>query len=133
VLDEDEPDAGLSRLSISRSRTSSRKSHIPPPLKLWDTNKENLLVDVHATGGSRSSKLTPDTLQSALSSTGTLCESPLESFCQGWCRVSDGAMPLSGMKTTDRQLADVISLGSCKDSELSWENEEGVGMTQVRF
>ncbi|KAJ7912988.1 peptidase C14, caspase domain-containing protein [Mycena leptocephala] len=131
VLDEDEPDAGLSRLSISRSRTSSRKSHIPPPLKLWETNKENLLVDVHATGGSRSSKLTPDTLQSALSSTGTLCESPLESFCQGWCRVSDGAMPLSGTKDTDRQLADVISLGSCKDSELSWENEEGVGMTQA--
>jgi hypothetical protein len=40
-------------------------------------------------------------------------------------------MPLSGRKDAETQLADVLSLGSCKDSELSWENEEGIGMTQV--
>jgi len=45
--------------------------------------------------------------------------------------VSDGDEPLSVRKDSDPLLADVISLGSCKDSELSWENEEGVGMTQA--
>ncbi|KAJ6468202.1 hypothetical protein C8R45DRAFT_1017906 [Mycena sanguinolenta] len=40
-------------------------------------------------------------------------------------------MLLCGQENPSPKLADVISLGSCKDSELSWENEEGIGMTQA--
>ncbi|KAJ7633933.1 caspase domain-containing protein [Mycena rosella] len=53
------------------------------------------------------------------------CESPLAMFtCTGWCRDPDkyGAEmepPSDGVK------ADVISLASCKDSWVSWEDEEG--------
>ncbi|KAJ7157715.1 hypothetical protein C8R43DRAFT_405204 [Mycena crocata] len=39
-------------------------------------------------------------------------------------------MALSCSNVTE-ELASVISLGSCKDSELSWENEEGMGMTSA--
>ncbi|KAJ6533230.1 hypothetical protein B0H19DRAFT_1272618 [Mycena capillaripes] len=119
------------RLSISRSHVSSRKSHIPAPLKLWDIGKENLRVDTLATGSSQSSNLISAPLQSALPSTGTLYESPLAAYCQGWCRELHDDMPLSGGKDGQVERADIISLGSCKDSELSWENEEGVGMTQA--
>ncbi|KAJ7136837.1 peptidase C14, caspase domain-containing protein [Mycena epipterygia] len=119
------------RLSISRSPTVSRKSHIPAPLKLWDDNKENTDYNL-ATGSPQSSKswYTPSTAtQSALPSTGTLCESPLQAFCQGWCRTEDDVL-LPGTKKPE-ELADVISLGSCKDSELSWENEKGISMTRA--
>ncbi|KAJ7231408.1 hypothetical protein B0H12DRAFT_1263094 [Mycena haematopus] len=53
-------------------------------------------------------------------------------ICQGWCRLSgSGDVPLAGREITSPKLADVISFGSCKDSELSWESEEGIGMTQA--
>ncbi|KAJ6595026.1 peptidase C14, caspase domain-containing protein [Mycena vulgaris] len=124
------------RLSISRSRPISRKSHIPAPLKLWESNKENLQLQMDsglATGTSQS-WYTSETLvhsalvQSALPSTYTFCESPLAAFCHGWCRKdNDGLYP--GAKDPDQ--ADVISLGSCKDSELSWEDEDGMSMTRA--
>ncbi|KAF7375363.1 hypothetical protein MSAN_00423800 [Mycena sanguinolenta] len=110
--------------SISSSRLSP-KSHIPAPLKLWETNKENI---------SQSSAITSPTLQSALPSAWTPCESPLASFCEGWCRLphlKGSDMSLCGQENPSPKLPDVISFGSCKDSELSWENEEGVGMTQA--
>ncbi|KAJ7785158.1 peptidase C14, caspase domain-containing protein [Mycena maculata] len=112
----------------------TRKSHIPPPLTLRGDSKENVRADhtLATPGGSQSSKLwdTADTaVNSALSSTGTLCESPVEVFCQGWCRTAenDGL----GVMNPRQERADVISLGSCKDSELSWEDEEGVSMTRA--
>ncbi|KAF7335715.1 hypothetical protein MVEN_02227000 [Mycena venus] len=116
---------------ISRSHTSSRKSHIPAPLKLWDTNKENFRGENLTSGDIHSSKPTSSMPQSALPSAVTLCQSPLAAFCQGWCRVAGDDEPLSGRKDADPQLADVISLAACKDSELSWENEDGIGMTQA--
>ncbi|KAJ7852831.1 peptidase C14, caspase domain-containing protein [Mycena olivaceomarginata] len=136
-LKENEVGTPCSRKSfatrISRSHTSSRTSYIPAPLKLWDTNKENLGREplTLATGNLYSSNFMSPTLQSALPSAVTLCESPVAGYCQGWCRGSGGDMPLSGRKDAEAQLADVLSLGSCKDSELSWENEEGIGMTQA--
>ncbi|KAF8173239.1 peptidase C14, caspase domain-containing protein [Mycena galopus ATCC 62051] len=113
--------------SISSSRASLRKSHIPAPLELWKTNKENFRGQALATGSSQSPMISSPESWSGLLTTGTLCESPQDAFCQGWCRGSSGGA-LSGRCP---QLADIISLGSCKDSELSWENEEGIGMTQA--
>ncbi|KAJ7513099.1 peptidase C14, caspase domain-containing protein [Mycena galericulata] len=122
------------RLSISRSSPVTRRSNIPPPLKLWDLNKEN----TQASSTSQSSKLgyTAETavqsaVPSALSSTCTLFESPLEEFCQGWCRIAENDALSGGTKNPSPEMADVISLGSCKDSELSWENEEGISMTRA--
>ncbi|KAJ7466889.1 peptidase C14, caspase domain-containing protein [Mycena latifolia] len=52
------------------------------------------------------------------------CESPDGSFaCNGWCHRA----PLAD---ADESTADVISLASCKDSQLTWEDGEGrVSMT----
>ncbi|KAJ7032359.1 caspase domain-containing protein [Mycena alexandri] len=135
-IDENPGEMGDStepRLSISRSRAVSRKSHIPPPLRSWETNKENRQLPMLATGGF-SVPCTPNmniSPQSAMLNTPIWCESPDESFCQGWCRVAaDDAS--SRVKSPTGELADVISLASCKDSELSWENaSEGVSMTQA--
>ncbi|KAJ7706612.1 caspase domain-containing protein [Mycena metata] len=124
------------RLSISRSRAVSRKSHIPPPLRLWEANKENRQLPLLNTGGlqapspyaSQTPNLSP---QSAMLNTAIWCDSPEESYCQGWCRVAADDTA-SRVKSPTEELADIISLASCKDSELSWENaSEGVSMTQA--
>ncbi|KAJ7710533.1 caspase domain-containing protein [Mycena rosella] len=136
ILPEDDTESGkrLARqVSGSRARAVSRKSHVPAPLKLWESNKENLHVDsVLTTGGDSQSWYTPDSLvSSALPSTMVFCESPEAAYCHGWCRATDDNGLLPGAKDPGRQLADVISLGSCKDSELSWENEDGMSMTRA--
>ncbi|KAK7055818.1 peptidase C14, caspase domain-containing protein [Favolaschia claudopus] len=105
------PDS-MSMAAPSSPRISYRKSNIPAPLKLWDNNKENFYGQASMT---------------AISDTGTVYESPLTTFCEGWCRAENTCVPDTGVS----QVANVISLGSCKDAELSWENPEGVGMTQA--
>ncbi|KAJ7151918.1 caspase domain-containing protein [Mycena crocata] len=111
------------------SRAALRR---PPPLKLWDSklsnNKENNPVSAVCSPSSKP-WFTSDTL--ALSTEGTLYESPLSQYCQGWCRRPNEDTSLFCTKVPDGELADVISLGSCKDSELSWENEEGMSMTRA--
>ncbi|KAJ7671798.1 peptidase C14, caspase domain-containing protein [Mycena rosella] len=123
------------RVSLSSARPASRKSRVPAPLKLWESNKENLHVDsgsALATGGDSQSWYTPDSLvHSALPSTTAFCESPEAAYCHGWCRAADDNGLLPGAKDPSRELADVISLGACKDSELSWENEDGMSMTRA--
>ncbi|KAJ7463624.1 peptidase C14, caspase domain-containing protein [Mycena latifolia] len=125
---EDVPEAGqriARRVSISHGRPISRRSHIPAPLKLWDSNKENYAL----TTGRSESWYSPETLvQSALLSSGTLCESPLAAFCHGWCRAANGPGLLHA---ANEEFADVISLASCKDSELSWEEADGMSMTRA--
>lgn len=50
------------------------------------------------------------------------CESPVPQFpCDGWCRHTSAG----------EKKADVISLGSCKDSEVAWEDASGVSMTKA--
>ncbi|KAK6996632.1 peptidase C14, caspase domain-containing protein [Favolaschia claudopus] len=117
------PDS-MSMAAPSSPRISYRKSNIPAPLKLWDNNKENFYGQASMTGASK--PLSP-TLYSAISDTGTVYESPLTTFCEGWCRAENTCVRDAGVS----QVANVISLGSCKDAELSWENPEGVGMTQA--
>ncbi|KAJ7635402.1 caspase domain-containing protein [Roridomyces roridus] len=139
------PTVSLSRrLSISRSPVITRRARVPPALKLWTSaaacpaTKENLPPppqgqdhrssdrDNAVQSLSPASFLKPclahDSLPSALPSSVTLSASPLSAYCRGWCRTCGGP--------TD-EVANVISLSACKDSELSWENEEGVGMTQA--
>ncbi|KAF7316553.1 hypothetical protein MIND_00174600 [Mycena indigotica] len=120
---------------------------IPPPLKLWETNKENLFVlnpnereriplmstsptQLTLTIGPSGLDNVPFTPSTAtvLSPTATLYDSPVQTVCQGWCRAgSELALP---MKAASKQ-AFVISLAACKDSELSWETEDGRSMTQA--
>ncbi|KAK0421726.1 caspase domain-containing protein [Armillaria borealis] len=48
------------------------------------------------------------------------CDSPIAMWpCDGFCKPSDVEFP------------HVISLGSCKDDQLSWEDNEGASMTQA--
>ncbi|KAJ6514316.1 peptidase C14, caspase domain-containing protein [Mycena vitilis] len=120
--------AGTLRRTLSVPHSpSSRKSRTPAPLKLWDTNKENLGVNALATGSPPSPKPISPPPQSALPTPWTACESPEESYCKGWCRAG-GSSPF---KSEDADVPDVISLASCKDSELSWESPQGAGMTQA--
>ncbi|KAF9259602.1 kinase-like protein [Marasmius fiardii PR-910] len=53
-----------------------------------------------------------------------LCESPVEMYCTGWCRSGQGS------RTPVDPSADVICLGSCKDSQTAWEDLSGTSMTQ---
>ncbi|KAJ7633411.1 caspase domain-containing protein [Mycena polygramma] len=56
------------------------------------------------------------------------CDSPVSRFpCSGWCRNVDRRMT-EGDEDADDVRADVISLASCKDSQLAWE-EGGISMT----
>lgn len=48
------------------------------------------------------------------------CDSPIALWpCEGFCQPSDTEFPF------------VISLGACKDDQLSWEDSEGASMTQA--
>ncbi|KAL0060221.1 hypothetical protein AAF712_012976 [Marasmius tenuissimus] len=71
-----------------------------------------------------------------------ICESPVEEFCTGNCRETPS--PIVGRRPTLEsannpvsvespleQLANVMSLGSCEDSQLTWEDAEGHSMTQM--
>ncbi|KAF7337815.1 Metacaspase pca1 [Mycena venus] len=59
---------------------------------------------------------------------GKHCQSPLGQFpCNGWCRIPEGDSRVIG-RDDDEVRADVISLSSCKDSQLAWE-ADGVSMT----
>ncbi|KAJ7189908.1 caspase domain-containing protein [Mycena pura] len=63
---------------------------------------------------------------------GTACDSPEAAYCQGWCGRSKDDKLFSGTQaqnSPEREFADVISLAACKDSEVSWENAEGISMT----
>ncbi|KAJ6497958.1 caspase domain-containing protein [Mycena vitilis] len=54
------------------------------------------------------------------------CDSPVSRFpCSGWCRNVDRRIT---DEDPDEVRADVISLASCKDSQLAWE-EGGISMT----
>ncbi|KAJ6594673.1 caspase domain-containing protein [Mycena capillaripes] len=55
------------------------------------------------------------------------CDSPVGQFpCNGWCRNVDGRATL--VDGEDDVKADVISLASCKDSQIAWE-ADGISMT----
>jgi len=57
------------------------------------------------------------------------CESPVPMFqCTGWCREPDRAA-LETEAFSGGVKADVISLASCKDSQLTYEDGEGKSMT----
>ncbi|KAF8206186.1 caspase domain-containing protein [Mycena galopus ATCC 62051] len=57
------------------------------------------------------------------------CESPVPVFpCTGWCRDPDKAA-VEAEPSAGGVRADVISLASCKDSQVTFENEDGSGMT----
>ncbi|KAF9261144.1 hypothetical protein L218DRAFT_961845, partial [Marasmius fiardii PR-910] len=70
-----------------------------------------------------------------------MCESPVEEYCTGRCRsmpspimgrrptFGSGKSPISVRQPVDA-LPDVISLGSCKDSQSAWEDLDGTSMTQ---
>ncbi|KAG7094584.1 hypothetical protein E1B28_005410 [Marasmius oreades] len=67
-----------------------------------------------------------------------VCESPVAEFCTGECRSYPS--PITSRRPTfgsgksalvRRPLADVISLGSCKDSQFAWEDLSGASMTQA--
>ncbi|KAL0574367.1 hypothetical protein V5O48_007590 [Marasmius crinis-equi] len=71
-----------------------------------------------------------------------LCESPVDQYCTGQCRccpspvmsrrstIGNGRSPMSAFRLPPDP-ADVISLGSCKDSQIAWEDLEGSSMTQT--
>ncbi|KAJ7064624.1 peptidase C14, caspase domain-containing protein [Mycena amicta] len=127
------------------SEPIQRRAHLPAPLQLWEMNKENLLSVPHREQ-SASSPLTAspwytggDTLSDGFPSPATttilspseaLYDSPVQTFCQGWCR-GTGQPPLECSGKPSPSQAFVISLAACKDSELSWETEDGTSMTQA--
>ncbi|KAJ6526925.1 caspase domain-containing protein [Mycena vulgaris] len=63
------------------------------------------------------------------------CDSPIAMFeCTGWCHNDDKFAAAERGKaepSSDGIKADVLSLASCKDSQLSWEDEEGRSMTSA--
>ncbi|KAI3606425.1 metacaspase pca1 [Moniliophthora roreri] len=75
-----------------------------------------------------------------------ICESPVKEFCDGFCRGSspttptarrrstlgNGMSPISMFRVGEKpaEHGDVISLGSCKDNQLAWEDSTGSSMTQ---
>lgn len=103
-----------------------------------DSDKENQCYHAPATeksSGDAQAWYTPETcVQSALPTATTFCESPFDMFCQCWCRAANdtndyGLYPDANLG--HGELADVISLGACKDSEVSWEEEDGMSMTRA--
>ncbi|KAJ7765090.1 caspase domain-containing protein [Mycena maculata] len=57
------------------------------------------------------------------------CESPDAMFaCTGWCRDADKYAAETD-PSSDKVKADVISLASCKDSQTTYEDEDGKSMT----
>ncbi|KAE9407925.1 hypothetical protein BT96DRAFT_986155 [Gymnopus androsaceus JB14] len=57
------------------------------------------------------------------------CESPVQEFCNGWCRHSD--RPQSPTSPRSPESPEIISLASCKDSQEAWEDSDGHSMTQM--
>ncbi|KAJ7860338.1 hypothetical protein B0H13DRAFT_2672103 [Mycena leptocephala] len=56
------------------------------------------------------------------------CESPVGQFpCNGWCRNMEGHS--MAPDADDEMKADVVSLASCKDSEIMWEDGDVKSMT----
>jgi hypothetical protein len=53
--------------------------------------------------------------------------------CNGWCRdrERDGERNDTDGVKPDVVRADVVSLASCKDSEITWEDGDGKSMTAV--
>ncbi|KAJ7279716.1 peptidase C14, caspase domain-containing protein [Mycena rebaudengoi] len=126
--------AGAPKRKFSQSRPQLRASHIPP-LKLVCDIKENWKLAVSPEASPPSARpwvwdgvRTPVT--STLLSSVTLCESPLNLFCNGWCR-NPGYDTNQAVDDAQRDVAEVICLAACKDSELSWENADGVSMTSA--
>ncbi|KAK7041496.1 hypothetical protein VNI00_009364 [Paramarasmius palmivorus] len=92
------------------------------------------------------SNLNLDTSGSWLGGEKSVCDSPVNEFCDGLCRgpaspttpksrrstFGNGKSPNSMLRLWDRetQHGDVISLGSCKDDQLAWEDSMGTSMTQ---
>ncbi|KAK1223553.1 hypothetical protein PQX77_013575 [Marasmius sp. AFHP31] len=72
-----------------------------------------------------------------------IVESPVEEYCSGSCRgrpspivgrkLTLGSIksPASALRSPMGPPANVISLGSCKDSQLAWEDLQGSSMTQT--
>ncbi|KAL0569231.1 SCF ubiquitin ligase complex subunit cdc4 [Marasmius crinis-equi] len=70
-------------------------------------------------------------------------EPPVEQYCTGQCRccpspvmsrrstIGNGRSPISAFRLPPDPPADVISLGSCKDSQTAWEDLEGSSMTKM--
>ncbi|KAJ7216587.1 caspase domain-containing protein [Mycena pura] len=59
------------------------------------------------------------------------CDSPVGRFpCNGWCRNVDGNSTTHD-QDEDEVKADVISLASCKDSQLAWDDSKGQSMTSL--
>ncbi|KAJ7120004.1 caspase domain-containing protein [Mycena filopes] len=123
-----EGNAPRRRISISRSPVVSRKSRVAPPaLRLWEANnKENRLAQPQPQPSPTRTPMSPQSAVWLNTPTPLWCDSPEGAFCQGWCRAGGYTSPMEA-----EEVADVISLASCKDSELSWENETGVSMTQA--
>jgi hypothetical protein len=63
------------------------------------------------------------------------CESPVGQFpCNGWCRNLEGHSTCVAPDADDEVKADVVSLASCKDSQLAWEpSMTSVGLSFFRF
>lgn len=100
---------------VGRLQTTPSRQHTmsPPP-----ANKENV-EDGHVPP--EPSWILPEGQQR--------CQSPVGRFpCNGWCRTMHDED-----EDEDEVKADVISLASCKDSQLSWDDEKGQSMTSVRF
>lgn len=104
---------GRLRIASSRKRTMS-----PPP-----ADKENVKEGHVLPALSRLSWILPEDDHH--------CDSPVGRFpCSGWCRNPDGHSTMHD-QDEDEVKADVISLASCKDSQLSWDDEKGQSMTSV--
>ncbi|KAF7296480.1 Metacaspase pca1 [Mycena chlorophos] len=60
---------------------------------------------------------------------GAFCESPVPVFCTGWCRPEHKHHHTQNVLDEMPVRADVMSLASCKDSQLAWENANGASLT----
>ncbi|KAJ7466895.1 caspase domain-containing protein [Mycena latifolia] len=61
---------------------------------------------------------------------GEQCDSPVTMFeCTGWCRDADKAAAAGRGDADGAIRADVVSLASCGDSQLTYEDNEGKSMT----
>ncbi|KAJ7910890.1 caspase domain-containing protein [Mycena leptocephala] len=117
------PLARLRNASASaRARAASLSLSLSIPAPAQD--KENLTADAVGPVLPAFSKLTwilPDEEAH--------CESPVGQFpCNGWCRNMEGHSTCVAPDSDDEVKADVVSLASCKDSQIAWE-ADGVSMT----
>ncbi|KAF7347408.1 Metacaspase type II [Mycena venus] len=109
------PGLGPKRTYTYRERTVS----------FFSAGKENGLQE----GGDMPSALTGDFW--VLPEGDQRCDSPTTMFeCTGWCRDLNRVAPESATSSGGVQ-ADVISLASCKDSELTYEDPDGRSMTSA--